>query len=84
MANRSSTGRFTEEHPVAAMTTQANVSLYGAAAAFVVRDILRALSITVTYSVSEPSSPNHPPTFHAGVERDGVVIHLQAADSLLR
>jgi predicted enzyme related to lactoylglutathione lyase len=61
------------------MTTKAAVSLCGAATVFVVEDVIRSvehyravLGFRTEFTYGEP-------TFYAGVERDGVVIHLQAA-----
>jgi uncharacterized glyoxalase superfamily protein PhnB len=58
--------------------------LCGAATVFVVRDVLRsveyfrhALGFHTEFTYGEP-------TFYAGVERDGVVIHLQAASRTQR
>jgi catechol 2,3-dioxygenase-like lactoylglutathione lyase family enzyme len=59
-------------------------SLCGAATVFVVRDVLQsveyfrnALGFHIEFTDGEP-------TFYAGVERDGVVIHLQAASETKR
>jgi uncharacterized glyoxalase superfamily protein PhnB len=59
-------------------------SLCGAATLLVVRDVLQsvayfrdALGFHVEFTYGEP-------TFYAGVERDGVVIHLQAASATKR
>jgi catechol 2,3-dioxygenase-like lactoylglutathione lyase family enzyme len=58
--------------------------LCGAATVFVVRDVLRsveyfrdALGFHTEFTYGEP-------TFYAGVERDGVIIHLQAASETKR
>jgi catechol 2,3-dioxygenase-like lactoylglutathione lyase family enzyme len=58
--------------------------LCGAATGFVVRDVLRsveyfrdALGFHTEFTYGEP-------TFYAGVERDGVIIHLQAASETKR
>jgi uncharacterized glyoxalase superfamily protein PhnB len=60
------------------------ISLCDAAPVFVVQDVLRsvahyrdALGFRVEFTYGEP-------TFYAGVERDGVVIHLQAASETKR
>jgi len=65
------------EHP-------AGGALCDAAPVFVVRDVLRsvehyrdALGFRVEFTYGTP-------TFYAGVERDGVVIHLQAASETKR
>jgi len=62
----------------------ASVSLCGAATVFVVRDIGASiahfrdvLGFHVDFTYGEP-------TFYAGVERDGVLIHLQAAQQTKR
>ena len=61
-----------------------SVSLIGAATVFVVRDVLRAVEhyrdvfgFQVEFTYGEP-------TFYAGVERGGVLIHLQAASEIRR
>jgi uncharacterized glyoxalase superfamily protein PhnB len=60
------------------------VSLLGAATVLVVRDALRSvehyrdvLGFRVEFTYGQP-------TFYAGVERDGVAIHLQAASETTR
>jgi uncharacterized glyoxalase superfamily protein PhnB len=66
------------------MTTPAAVSLRGAAAVFVVQDVPRSvdhyrdvLGFRTEFTYGEP-------TFYAGVERDNVLIHLQAASETKR
>ncbi len=66
------------------MTTPGAVSLCGAATLFVVEDVLRSvehyrdvLGFRTEFTYGEP-------TYYAGVERDGVVIHLQAASHTKR
>ena len=66
------------------MTTSPVSTLCGAATLFVVEDVLRsvehyrdALGFRTEFTYGEL-------TFYAGVERDGVVIHLQAADHTRR
>jgi uncharacterized glyoxalase superfamily protein PhnB len=61
-----------------------SVTLRGAATLLVVRDVLQAvahyrdvLGFRVEFTYGEP-------TFYAGVERDDVLIHLQAADHTTR
>jgi len=61
-----------------------SVSLVGAATVFVVSDVLRSvahyrdvLGFQVEFTYGEP-------TFYAGVERGGVLIHLQAAGETKR
>ena len=66
------------------MTNPSAVSLCGAAAVFVVQDVLRSvehyrdvLGFHTEFTYGEP-------TFYAGVERDDLVIHLQAASETKR
>jgi uncharacterized glyoxalase superfamily protein PhnB len=66
------------------MTTPAAVSLRGAAPVFVVQDVLRSvdhyrdvLGFHTEFTYGEP-------TCYAGVERDNVLIHLQAASDTKR
>ncbi len=66
------------------MTSPAVVSLRDAATLFVVQDVLRSvehyrdvLGFRVEFTYGEP-------TFYAGVERDNVAIHLQAASETKR
>ena len=66
------------------MTAPSAVSLREAATLFVVQDVLRsvehyrdALGFQVDFTYGEP-------TFYAGVERDNVAIHLQAASETKR
>jgi uncharacterized glyoxalase superfamily protein PhnB len=66
------------------MTEPSTVSLCGAATVFVVQDVLRSvehyrdvLGFHTEFTYSQP-------TFYAGVERDAVVIHLQAASETKR
>ena len=66
------------------MTSPAPGSLCAAATVFVVQDVLRsvehyrdALGFRVEFTYGQP-------TFYAGVERDSVDIHLQAADQTKR
>jgi len=66
------------------MTTTTVVSLCSAATLFVVKDALQSvehyhdvLGFRTEFTYGEP-------TFYAGVERDAVVIHLQAADRTKR
>ena len=66
------------------MTPPAPPALCGAATVLVVRDVLGSvehfrdvLGFTVEFTYGEP-------TFYAGVERDGVAIHLQAASETMR
>jgi uncharacterized glyoxalase superfamily protein PhnB len=64
--------------------TQAKPKLHGAATLFVVQDVPKSvahysdvLGFTVEFTYGEP-------TFYAGVERDDVTIHLQAAQQTKR
>ena len=66
------------------MAHPATSSLCAAATVFVVRDVLRSvehyrdvLGFHTEFTYGEP-------TFYAGVERDGVMIHLQAASASKR
>ena len=66
------------------MTSPSAASFCGAATVFVVQDVLRSvehyrdvLGFHTEFTYGEP-------TFYAGVERDGVVIHLQAASETKR
>ena len=66
------------------MTTLPTATLSSAATLFVVQDVTRsvehyrdALGFHTEFTYGEP-------TFYAGVERDGVVIHLQAGDHTRR
>jgi uncharacterized glyoxalase superfamily protein PhnB len=66
------------------MTDPSAGSLCGAATVFVVRDVVRsvehyrdALGFHTEFMYGQP-------TFYAGVERDGVAIHLQAASETKR
>ena len=66
------------------MTNPAPVSLYGAATLFVVQDVLRSAEYYRDALGSRTEFTYGEPTFYAGVERDGVVIHLRAADHTKR
>ena len=66
------------------MSSPSSTSLCGAAPVFVVQDVLRsvehyrdALGFHTEFLYGDP-------TFYAGVERDGVAIHLQAASRTTR
>jgi len=66
------------------MTPPTQATLCGAATVLVVRDVLRSveyfrdvLGFTVEFTYGEP-------TFYAGVGRDGIDIHLQAASETKR
>ena len=66
------------------MPMTSKTSLCGAATVFVVRDVIRSvehyrevLGFDIEFTYDQP-------TFYAGVERDGVVIHLQAASETKR
>ena len=66
------------------MSHPSRASLCGAATVFVVHDVLRAvehyrdvLGFHTVFTYGEP-------TFYAGVERDSVTIHLQAASATKR
>ena len=66
------------------MTNPAALSLCGAATLFVVQDVLRSISHYCDVLGFRTEFTYGNPTFYAGVERDGVVIHLQAADRTKR
>jgi len=66
------------------MTNPTAVSLCGAATLFVVQDVLRSVSHYCDALGFHTEFKYGGPTFYAGVERDGVVIHLQAADHTRR
>ena len=66
------------------MTTAASGSLCGAATLLVVRDVLRAVEHYRDAFGFHTEFTYGEPVFYAGVERDGVVIHLQAADHTKR
>ncbi len=61
------------------MATQAEVKLCGAAPVFVVQDVLRSVEHFRDVLGFRTEFTYGNPTFYAGVERDNVVIHLQAA-----
>ena len=58
--------------------------LCGAATVFVVRDVLRAVEHYCEVLGFRTEFTYGQPTFYAGVERDDVTIHLQAADQSKR
>ena len=60
------------------------VALTGAATVFVVRDVLRSVEHYRDVLGFHTEFIYGDPTFYAGVERDGVVIHLQAASETKR
>ena len=64
--------------------TTSGVSLCGAATVFVVQDVLRSVAHYCDVLGFYTEFTYGQPTFYAGVERDGVVIHLQAADHTKR
>ena len=66
------------------MTTPAAASLCGAATVFVVKHVLRAVEHYCDVLGFHTEFTFGEPTFYAGVERDGVVIHLQAASETHR
>jgi uncharacterized glyoxalase superfamily protein PhnB len=66
------------------MATSPSVTLCGAATLFVVQDVLRSVSHYCDVLGFRTEFTYGNPTFYAGVERDGVVIHLQAADHTKR
>jgi hypothetical protein len=66
------------------MTLPSTVSLCGAATVFVVRDVLRSFEHYRDVLGFHTEFTYGQPTFYAGVERDGVAIHLQAASETTR
>jgi uncharacterized glyoxalase superfamily protein PhnB len=66
------------------MATSPSVTLCGAATLFVVQDVLRSVSHYCDVLGFHSEFTYGEPTFYAGLERDGVVIHLQAADRTKR
>ena len=67
-----------------AAATLTTVSLCGAATVFVVQDVLRSVEHYRDVLGFHTEFTYGQPTFYAGVERDGVVIHLQAASETKR
>jgi len=66
------------------MTTSAAASLVASAPVLVVQDVLRAVAHYRDVLGFHTEFTYGEPTFYAGVERDGVMIHLQAADKTQR
>jgi len=66
------------------MTPSPNVSLHGAAPVLVVQDVLRSVEHYRDVLGFHTEFIYGEPTFYAGVERDGVLIHLQAASETKR
>ena len=66
------------------MTTPSAASLSGAATLFVVQDVLRSVAHYREVLGFHTEFTYGDTTFYAGVERDGVTIHLQAADHTKR
>jgi uncharacterized glyoxalase superfamily protein PhnB len=66
------------------MTHSPAVLLCGAATVFVVQDVLRSVEHYRDVLGFQTEFTYGQPTFYAGVERDGVVIHLQAAGETKR
>ena len=66
------------------MTHPSAVSLCGAATAFVVHDVLRSVEHYRDVLGFHTDFTYGQPTFYAGVERDAVIIHLQAATETKR
>ncbi len=65
-------------------TPRAGVTLCGAATLFVVQDVLRSVEYYRDVLGFRTEFTYGEPTFYAGVERDAVIIHLQAADRTKR
>ena len=66
------------------MTSPSAASLCGAATVFVVQDVLRSVEHYRDVLGFHTEFTYGQPTFYAGVERDGVLIHLQAASETKR
>ena len=66
------------------MASPASVSLLGSATVFVVKDVLRSVQHCCEVLGFYTEFTYGEPTFYAGVERDGVLIHLQAASETKR
>ena len=66
------------------MASPASVSLVGSATVFVVKDVLRSVQHYCEVLGFHTEFTYGEPTFYAGVERDGVLIHLQAASETKR
>jgi len=66
------------------MASSAEVSLVGSATVFVVQDVLRSVQHYCEVLGFHTEFTYGEPTFYAGVERDGVLIHLQAASETKR
>lgn len=66
------------------MTTPATVSLCSAATLFTVKDVLQSVAHYRDVLGFRTEFVYGEPTYYAGVERDGVVIHLQAVERTKR
>lgn len=66
------------------MTAPSGVSLCGAATVFVVEDVPRSVEHYRDVLGFRTEFTYGQPTFYAGVERDGVIIHLQGANETKR
>ena len=66
------------------MASPTTVSLLGGATVFVVEDVLRSVQHYCDVLGFHTEFTYGEPTFYAGVERDGVLIHLQAASETKR
>jgi len=66
------------------MTNPSEVSLCRAATVFVVQDVLRSVEHYCDILGFHTQFTYGEPTFYAGVERDDLVIHLQAASETKR
>ena len=66
------------------MANPTSVSLLGSASVFVVQDVLRSVEHYRDVLGFHTEFTYGDPTFYAGVERDGVLIHLQAASETKR
>ena len=66
------------------MANPTTVSLLGGATVFVLEDVLRSVQHYCDVLGFHTEFTYGEPTFYAGVERDGVLIHLQAASETKR
>ena len=66
------------------MANPTTVSLLGGATVFVVEDVLRSVQHYCDVLGFHTEFTYGEPTFYAGVERDGVLIHLQTASETKR
>src|SRR6476660_1922125 len=82
-AGHSKAGRDVKESEDS-MTAPSAVTFHEAATVFVVQDVLRSVEHYRDVLGFQTEFTYGEPTFYAGVERDDVVIHLQAASETKR